>query len=101
MSNQAWHITSPGVLSLQDLGPSLLKPGKKQVLIRIHAAAYNYKDKLVVDHSPHYPFKAKVDLVPCLDGAGVVEEAGPCSVWKKGDRVLIHPTSWLNGSDPR
>jgi len=28
------------------------------------------------------------------DGAGVVEEVGPDSVWKKEDRVVIHANKW-------
>ena len=87
-------------MALVDLETAIPTPGPKQALIRIHAAAYNYRDGLVVDHNPLYPIKHKANLVPCMDGAGMVEEAGEGSIWKKGDRVIIHPTSWLHGSDP-
>lgn len=40
-------------------------------------------------------------LVPCSDAAGVVEEVGTASVWKVGDRVILHPNTWLNGRDDR
>lgn len=101
MANQAWQITSPGVISLNDLGPTLPKPGPKQVLVRIQAVAFNYRDRLVVDANPAYPLLAKANLVPCNDGAGIVEETGSESVWKKGDRVVVYPSKWLRGLDPR
>lgn len=40
-------------------------------------------------------------LVPCSDAAGIVEELGTDSVWKAGDRVILHPNTWLNGRDER
>lgn len=40
-------------------------------------------------------------LVPCSDAAGIVEEVGAESVWKAGDRVVLHPNTWLNGVDQR
>lgn len=101
MANQAWQVISPGELQLVDLGEPLPKPGDKQILIRLHAAALNYKDRLVVNHDPHYPIATKPRLVPCIDGAGVVEESGPGSAWKKGDRVVVHGTSWITGNDAR
>ena len=99
MANQAWQVISPGKLHLVDLGEPLPKPGDKQILIRLHAAALNYKDRLVVNQDPHYPIPTKPGLVPCIDGAGVVEESGPNSAWKKGDRVVLHGTSWISGND--
>ncbi|KAK0261752.1 hypothetical protein LTR91_011309 [Friedmanniomyces endolithicus] len=101
MANQAWQITSAGTITLKDLTTPVGKPGPKQVLIRIHAVAFNYRDVLIADHSPNYPIQAKPDLIPCSDGAGIVEEAGSESVWTKGDRVMFLPNSWLSGADPR
>ena len=98
MTYQAWQITSPGNLTLVNLSP-IPQPSRKQVLIRIHAAAFNYREILVIDHNPDYPVNAKADLIPAADGAGEVEAAGPGSVWRKGDRVVIHPNSWMTGSD--
>lgn len=100
MSNQAWQITAPGSLSLVTL-PTIPSPGPNQALIRIQAVSLNYRDVLVVDHSPSYPVQAKPNLTPCSDGAGVIEEAGPGSKWKKGDRVFVHPNTWKGGDDPR
>ena len=100
MTNQAWQITSPGVLALKDAGP-IPKPGPKEALVRIQAASFNYRDKLIVEHDPNYPVKHKANLVPCSDGAGIVEVSGPDSVWKKGDRVVVQPNQWSFGNDDR
>ena len=99
---QTKHGGSPplGVLALNDLGP-LPKSDPKEVLVRIHAFALNYRDKVVVDHNPSYPLKVKANLIPGSDAAGVVEDAGPKSRWKKGDRVNIHPNTWMYGTDDR
>ena len=99
MANEAWQIKSPGKLALSDLGP-IPKPQANQVLVRVHAASLNYRDRLVVDISDSYPTKAKKNLVPGSDGAGIVEAVGPSSIWKKGDKVVMHPNDW-KGYDPR
>lgn len=100
MANQAWQITAPGVLTLNDPG-TLPKPGEREVLVRIHAFSLNYRDKLVIEHSPDYPVKTTTNLIPGSDGAGIIEAVGPESSWSKGDRVVLHPNSWLHGSDER
>lgn len=87
-------------MAIANLG-DVPKPGPKQVLLRIHAFSLNYRDILVVDHSPNYPLQAKPDLIPGSDGAGIVEESGTESRWKKGDHVVIHPNTWLSGTDGR
>lgn len=48
-----------------------------------------------------YPVPTSTGLVPCSDAAGIVEEVGAESVWKAGDRVILHPNTWLNGRDQR
>lgn len=101
MANQAWQVTSPGVLELKDLGHGIPDPGPKQALVRIQAVALNYRDILAVASSPDYPLQSKPSLIPCSDVAGTVEIAGPESIWKKGDRVVLHPNTWLTGLDPR
>lgn len=100
MANQAWQITEPGTITLNDLG-EIPKPGPRQTLVRMHAVSLNYRDKMVVDHDPGYPIKHKPNLVPFSDGAGVVQECGNGSTWKKGDRVVIHPNLWTQGYDQR
>lgn len=100
MANKAWQITPPGTISLNDAGP-IPKPGPKQALVRIHAASFNYRDILVIDHNPAYPMKHKPNLTPGIDGAGTVEERGEGSIWKKGDAVIIQANSWKKGNDDR
>lgn len=99
MANQAWQIASAGKLVLNDLGP-LLTPGPKEILVRIHAISLNYRDILVSDHDPAYPLKAKGNLIPGSDAAGIVEAHGSESRWKEDDRVVLHPNDWMSG-DPR
>lgn len=98
MANEAYRITSPSTLTLTSLGP-LPTPGPSQILLRLHAFALNYRDKLVIDHSPAYPLQTQPGLVPGSDGAGVIESTGPGSRWQKGDRVIVHPNNWLHGTD--
>ena len=61
----------------------------------------NARDLLVLTSSPLYPVATSAGLVPCSDAAGVVEEVGASSGWKVGERVLVHPNSWLNGRDQK
>jgi NADPH:quinone reductase-like Zn-dependent oxidoreductase len=97
MSNQAWQIASPGTLVLNSTGPPPT-PAPNEVLVRMHAMSLNYRDILVTDHSPSYPLPSKPNLIPGSDGAGVIELAGSQSHWKAGDRVILHPNTWLSGS---
>jgi len=98
MPYQAWEVTTPGQLNLATLD-SIPKPGPNQVLVRIHAAALNYRDILVINHDPNYLVKTKKDLIPGADGAGEIHEVGQGSNWQKGDRVIVHPNTWMTGSD--
>lgn len=98
--NQAYQITGRSTLTLTDLGP-LPTPKAHQVLIRLAAFALNYRDKLVISHSPDYPIRAGPNLIPGCDAAGTVETAGSDSRWQKGDRVVVHPNTWLHGTDGR
>lgn len=65
------------------------------------ANSLNFRDILVVDHNPEIPGIAAPNLVPCCDAAGVVEEARVGSRWKKGNKVFVHPNSWVSGLDVR
>lgn len=101
MSNQAWQIASPGKLVLNDLSP-IPSPGPKEVLVRVQAVSLNYRDIVIIDHSPDYPVRAKDHLVPASDAAGTIEAIGSSSTkWKKGDQVIVAPNKWLEGNDPR
>lgn len=97
-ANEVWQVSSSGTLTLAALGP-LQTPGPRETLVRIAAFSLNYRDKLVIDHNPAYPTTAAPNLIPGSDGAGTVESAGLDSIWKKGDRVIVHPNTWLRGND--
>lgn len=62
-------------------------PGPGEVLVRLHAAALNYRDWEVVNGQYHEVFPA--GLVPLSDGAGEVAAVGAgVTRWHIGDRVL-------------
>ena len=71
------------------------------LLIAFRTVSLNARDLLVLTSSSLYPVQTSAGLVPCCDAAGVVEEVGPGSTWKAGDRVIMHPNSWLRGRDQR
>jgi NADPH:quinone reductase len=75
----------PGVVRVEDLPPPVLGPG--QVRVRVHAAAVNYPDVLLVANE--YQIKVPAPFVPGSEFAGVVTEvadtvAGPVV----GERVF-------------
>jgi len=84
-------------LKLNEDVPKPTQIGPNGVLVRIRAAAINSRDIMIIAHDPLYPDTHKNDLVPCSDGAGEIEAIGANSVWKVGDRVIIHANSWLIG----
>ncbi|TAQ89578.1 hypothetical protein B7494_g2081 [Chlorociboria aeruginascens] len=105
----AWQIhpsapydqtTTDGIANLH-LAKDIPKPSPsaKTALVRIRAAALNAREMMVISHVPFY-LKHIPDLVPCADGAGVIEEVGAGSKWKVGDRVLLlFMTGWPEGDD--
>jgi NADPH:quinone reductase-like Zn-dependent oxidoreductase len=75
-------------------------PGPGQALVRIHAAALNFRDLLITAFSPKYPVPAIPGLSPCSDGAGSIEAVGPSknNKWRAGDEVIFRVTnSWDDG----
>ena len=65
---------------------SLDKPKEKQCLVKIESAGVNPVDALI---RKGFFSKECRKYTPGLDGSGVVEEAGPGSKFKKGDRVYV------------
>ncbi|MPZ55922.1 MAG: zinc-binding dehydrogenase [Rhizobiales bacterium] len=62
-------------------------PGPGEVLVKIHAAAANFVDLLVIDGS--YQKKPKLPFVPGKCAAGIVKAVGSqVTAFKPGDRVL-------------
>ncbi|WP_417796020.1 zinc-dependent alcohol dehydrogenase family protein [Terasakiella pusilla] len=99
---KAWQIKDQfGLrhLELCDTPKPILKSG--EILLKMQAASLNYRDMVTVEGG--YGKTVKTPLIPCSDGAGVVEECGPnTSRFNRGD--LICPSffpNWKDGSaDP-
>jgi NADPH:quinone reductase-like Zn-dependent oxidoreductase len=75
-----------GIDALQVREKPVPKVGPGQVLVRIRAAALNYRDLLMV--TGRYTRNLPLPLIPLSDGAGEVVETGEgVSHWRSGDRV--------------
>eukprot|EP01115_Flamella_aegyptia_P006718 TRINITY_DN27961_c0_g1_i1.p1 TRINITY_DN27961_c0_g1~~TRINITY_DN27961_c0_g1_i1.p1 ORF type:complete len:340 (+),score=106.55 TRINITY_DN27961_c0_g1_i1:53-1072(+) len=84
--NQFYYLKDKsGLSALTKSEGEIPKPGKGEVLVRVHACSLNYRDLLMA--SGKYP--GGIDnLVPLSDGAGEIVEVGEgVTLFKKGDRV--------------
>ncbi|MGA3263684.1 MAG: NAD(P)-dependent alcohol dehydrogenase [Terracidiphilus sp.] len=95
---RVWQISSFGVDSLEVVERPTPTPGAGEVLIKVHAISYNYRDLLMVKGL--YNPKLKLPRIPCSDGAGEVAAVGEgVTAWKPGDRVAgIFMQNWLDGA---
>jgi NADPH:quinone reductase-like Zn-dependent oxidoreductase len=77
------------------------KPGPYDVLVRIRAAALNYRDHAIL--TGKYRYGLDHDTIPCSDGAGEVVAVGASATrFKPGDHVI--PTFfqvWIDGAPPK
>lgn len=75
--------------------------GSGQVVVAMRAASLNYRDLSMV--LGQYNPKQKLPLIPCSDGAGVIESIGPgVSRVATGDRVAtVFAQRWLAGDPAR
>jgi NADPH:quinone reductase-like Zn-dependent oxidoreductase len=93
-----WQIQSFGIdqLVLTDLPQP--RPGRGQVVVKVHAVSLNYRDLLMV--RGHYNPKMALPRIPCSDGAGEVVEVGEgVDKVHVGQRVAgIFMQHWLDGS---
>ena len=73
------------------------EPGPGEVRLRLEAASLNRRDLLLVEGA--YNPKQTLPVVPCSDGAGIVEAVGPgVTRVAVGDRVALHFfTGWISG----
>jgi NADPH:quinone reductase-like Zn-dependent oxidoreductase len=94
---KVWQIQSFGIdqLVLADLPKP--RPGRGQVLVKVHAVSLNYRDLLMV--RGHYNPKMALPRIPCSDGAGEVAEVGEgVDTVTVGQRVAgIFMQHWLDG----
>ena len=85
---------TPGLELHEEPVPS---PAAREVLIRVHAAALNFRDQAILEGK--YGGHTQPNGVPLSDGAGEVVAVGNCVTRTKvGDRVTAncHP-HWLSG----
>ncbi len=94
---RVWQIPSFGIDSLEFGERPTPQPGTGEVLVRIRAASFNFRDLMMVKGS--YNPRLRLPRIPCSDGAGEVVSVGEnASRWKAGDRVTaIFMQNWLDG----
>jgi NADPH:quinone reductase-like Zn-dependent oxidoreductase len=92
-----WQISSFGIDSLEFVERPTPTPGPGEVLVRVHAISFNYRDLMMVKGL--YNPKLKLPRIPCSDGAGEVAAVGEgVTHWKPGHRVAgIFMQNWLDG----
>ncbi len=92
---RAWQFDAFGspreVLKLREVATP--RPGEQECLVRVRALALNFPDMLLVEGK--YQMKPELPATPGMEAMGVVEEAGPGSRFRKGQRVQV---SQLHGS---
>ena len=105
-TSQAWRIhlnyvgpyTSAGIennLHLEEIPRPVAK--KNHILVRMQAAALNFRDLLIATADPRYQSEPAEDgLSPLCDGSGIVSAVySDGSRWKVGDKVILASnTSW-------
>jgi len=80
---------TPDDLELADIAEPKAGPG--EVAVKIHAAALNFFDTLII--AGKYQFKPAPPFSPAAEFAGTVESLGPgVTAFKAGDRVLGYMT---------
>ncbi|MGV6871806.1 zinc-dependent alcohol dehydrogenase family protein [Pseudochelatococcus sp. B33] len=83
-------ILKKGVTSVDGLvqeTAAIPQPGPGEVRVRVHAAALNYRDHLVLGNAGD-GWRTDRDLIPVADGAGVIDAIGDgVTQWSVGDRV--------------
>jgi NADPH:quinone reductase-like Zn-dependent oxidoreductase len=98
---KAYEIREPAGLDGLALNPSRgePKPGHGQIVMRVRAAALNFRDQGVVRGTYGY---TKFPLIPLSDGAGEVAEVGPgVTQFKPGDRIAgTFFVNWTGGRIP-
>jgi NADPH:quinone reductase-like Zn-dependent oxidoreductase len=94
---RVWQIPSFGVDSLEFVERPTPEPEAGEVLVKVRAISFNYRDLMVVKGL--YNPKLKLPRVPVSDGAGEVVAVGEgVTTWKAGDRVAaIFMQNWIDG----
>jgi NADPH:quinone reductase len=83
------HYGTPDDLELADIDEPKAGPG--EVVVKIHAAALNFFDTLII--AGKYQFKPAPPFSPAAEFAGTIDSLGPdVTGFKPGDRVLGYMT---------
>jgi NADPH:quinone reductase-like Zn-dependent oxidoreductase len=92
-----WQISQFGIDSLELVERPDPEPGPGQVVVRVHAISWNFRDLMMVKGL--YNPKLRLPRIPCSDGAGEIVAIGPgVTMWRRGDRVAgIFMQNWLDG----
>ena len=95
---RVWQIPQFGIDSLELVERPTPQPGPGEVLVRVRAASFNYRDLMMV--TGRYNPKLALPRIPCSDGAGEIAAVGAgVKAWKAGDRVAgIFMQNWLEGA---
>jgi len=94
---KAWRIPSFGIDNLEQTTLPDPQPRLGEVLVRVHAVAWNYRDLMMVEG--RYNPKMHLPRIPCSDGAGEVIAVGEgVTRVQPGDRVCgIFMQNWIDG----
>ncbi|PSL28991.1 zinc-dependent alcohol dehydrogenase family protein [Chitinophaga ginsengisoli] len=95
---KSYHVQyGGGLASLTVKEHAIPQPGRKEVLVRIHANSLSYRDLMIL--RGNYPLPVKPDVVPVSDGAGEVVAIGEdVTRTKPGDRVMVQMfPHWIDG----
>lgn len=94
---RTWQISQFGIDSMEFVERPTPEPSQHEVLVKLSAVSFNYRDLLVVKGL--YNPKMALPRIPCSDGAGEVIAVGSqVKKWKPGDRVAgIFMQNWQDG----
>ena len=99
---RAWHLEgSFGLENMRRVEVERPVPGAEEALVRLQAVSLNARDLMMVEGS--YNPRQPLPLVPCSDGAGVVEAVGEAvSELAPGDSVCpLFAPFWMSGEPAR
>ncbi len=94
---KAFTTLGDGIAALKRVECPMPRPGPGEVLVRMTAAALNYRDLLVINGTASW--KPHAPRIPVSDGVGIVVAVGHRAArFRTGDRVAgIFGPNWLDG----
>ncbi|KAB2340655.1 NAD(P)-dependent alcohol dehydrogenase [Actinomadura rudentiformis] len=97
-----WTMTATGREHLKLAHGDVPVPGPREVLVKVGAAALNFRDRLAIDDGLTMVFPETGPFVPGSDMAGTVVAVGAAvERWQPGDRVIsVSLPGWIDGSGP-